>query len=88
MAHAHVSAKQVSKRYCCNERRHNYSTPKSFLEQLRLYESLLGKRERELHLRHGRLQSGLQKLKTTASQVCGNASQESWNCVGDLVTAS
>ncbi|XP_077065347.1 dynein axonemal heavy chain 11 [Siphateles boraxobius] len=69
MAHAHVSVKQVSERYCCNERRHNYSTPKSFLEQLRLYESLLGKRERELHLRHSRLQSGLQKLKTTASQV-------------------
>ncbi|KAL1259213.1 hypothetical protein QQF64_009790, partial [Cirrhinus molitorella] len=69
MAHAHVSAKQVSERYCRNERRHNYSTPKSFLEQLRLYESLLGKRERELQLRHGRLQSGLQKLKTTASQV-------------------
>ncbi|XP_051721899.1 dynein axonemal heavy chain 11 [Ctenopharyngodon idella] len=69
MAHAHTSVKQVSKHYCRNERRHNYSTPKSFLEQLRLYESLLEKRERELHLRHGRLQSGLQKLKTTASQV-------------------
>ncbi|KAI2655454.1 Dynein axonemal heavy chain 11 [Labeo rohita] len=69
MAHAHVSVKQVSERYCRNERRHNYSTPKSFLEQLRLYESLLEKREGELHLRHGRLQSGLQKLKTTASQV-------------------
>ncbi|XP_016337659.1 dynein heavy chain 11, axonemal [Sinocyclocheilus anshuiensis] len=69
MAHAHASVKRVSERYCRNERRHNYSTPKSFLEQLRLYESLLGKRERELHLRHGRLQCGLQKLKTTASQV-------------------
>ncbi|XP_051576917.1 dynein axonemal heavy chain 11 [Myxocyprinus asiaticus] len=69
MAHAHVSVKQVSERYCRNERRHNYSTPKSFLEQLRLYESLLGKRERELQLRYDRLQSGLQKLKTTASQV-------------------
>ncbi|XP_043117616.1 dynein axonemal heavy chain 11 [Puntigrus tetrazona] len=69
MAHAHESVKRVSERYCRNERRHNYSTPKSFLEQLRLYESLLGKRERELHLRHGRLQCGLQKLKTTASQV-------------------
>nr|XP_055065627.1 dynein axonemal heavy chain 11 isoform X2 [Misgurnus anguillicaudatus] len=69
MAHAHTSAKQVSECYCRNERRHIYSTPRSFLEQLRLYESLLKERERELQLRHGRLRSGLQKLKMTASQV-------------------
>ncbi|XP_009290539.2 dynein axonemal heavy chain 11 isoform X1 [Danio rerio] len=69
MAHAHTSVKRVSERYCCNEKRHNYSTSKSFLEQLRLYKSLLENREKELHQRLDRLQSGLQKIKSTASQV-------------------
>ncbi|KAI7806173.1 dynein axonemal heavy chain 11 [Triplophysa rosa] len=69
MAQAHVDAKRVSEHYCRNERRHIYSTPRSFLEQLRLYQSLLEKRERELQLRRDRLRAGLQKLKMTASQV-------------------
>ncbi|KAA0703060.1 Dynein beta chain, ciliary [Triplophysa tibetana] len=69
MAQAHSDAKRVSEHYCRNERRHIYSTPRSFLEQLRLYQSLLEKREMDLQQRRGRLCAGLQKLKTTASQV-------------------
>ncbi|XP_053483492.1 dynein axonemal heavy chain 11 isoform X4 [Ictalurus furcatus] len=69
MAHAHASVKQVSEFYQQKERRHNYSTPKSFLELLRLFGALLEKRDMQLQQRLSRLNSGLHKLKTTASQV-------------------
>ncbi|XP_053089780.1 dynein axonemal heavy chain 11 isoform X1 [Pangasianodon hypophthalmus] len=69
MAHAHASVKQASKRYRQKERRHNYSTPKSFLELLRLFGALLERRDLQLQQRLSRLNSGLHKLKTTASQV-------------------
>ena len=35
MAHAHMSVNEISKKYLANERRYNYTTPKSFLEQVR-----------------------------------------------------
>ncbi|KAK3551295.1 hypothetical protein QTP70_013939, partial [Hemibagrus guttatus] len=69
MAHAHASVKQASESYRQKERRHNYSTPKSFLELLRLFGVLLEKRDMQLQQRLSRLNSGLHKLKTTASQV-------------------
>ncbi|XP_058249288.1 dynein axonemal heavy chain 11 [Hemibagrus wyckioides] len=69
MAHAHASVKQASESYRQKERRHNYSTPKSFLELLKLFGVLLEKRDMQLQQRLSRLNSGLHKLKTTASQV-------------------
>ncbi|KAI5106110.1 dynein heavy chain 11, axonemal, partial [Silurus meridionalis] len=69
MAHAHASVKQANERFRQKERRHNYSTPKSFLELLRLFGVLLEKRDMQLQQRLSRLNSGLLKLKTTASQV-------------------
>lgn len=32
MAHVHISVNELSKQYLINERRYNYTTPKSFLE--------------------------------------------------------
>uniref|UniRef100_A0A8B9HNA4 Dynein, axonemal, heavy chain 11 n=1 Tax=Astyanax mexicanus TaxID=7994 RepID=A0A8B9HNA4_ASTMX len=69
MAHAHASARQAGERYRQSERRHYYSTPRSFLELLRLYGVLLGERNQLLQEKLDRLHSGLQKLKTTAVQV-------------------
>uniref|UniRef100_A0A3B1KJE1 Dynein axonemal heavy chain 11 n=1 Tax=Astyanax mexicanus TaxID=7994 RepID=A0A3B1KJE1_ASTMX len=69
MAHAHASARQAGERYRQSERRHYYSTPRSFLELLRLYGVLLGERNQLLQEKLHRLHSGLQKLKTTAVQV-------------------
>ncbi|XP_051791984.1 LOW QUALITY PROTEIN: dynein axonemal heavy chain 11 [Erpetoichthys calabaricus] len=69
MAYVHSSVNQASEKYCQNEKRYNYTTPKSFLEQIDLYKSLLRKKRRELSQRMERLVSGIQKLKTTASQV-------------------
>ncbi|XP_078721925.1 dynein axonemal heavy chain 11 [Lampetra fluviatilis] len=69
MAFAHASVNAVGERYRRNEKRHNYTTPKSFLEQIKLYQGLLGSKRRELALRMERLDSGLHKLQSTAAQV-------------------
>uniref|UniRef100_A0A8D0L4V2 Dynein axonemal heavy chain 11 n=1 Tax=Sphenodon punctatus TaxID=8508 RepID=A0A8D0L4V2_SPHPU len=69
MAYAHTSVNEISGKYRQNERRYNYTTPKSFLEQITLYKNLLEKKHKKMsqHMEH--LVNGIQKLKTTASQV-------------------
>uniref|UniRef100_A0A3P9AZQ6 Dynein heavy chain 11, axonemal n=1 Tax=Maylandia zebra TaxID=106582 RepID=A0A3P9AZQ6_9CICH len=60
---------QVSVKYQQNEKHFNYTTPKSFLEFMKLYDNLLRKKRTELTQKMERLENGLQKLLTTASQV-------------------
>ncbi|XP_048881302.1 dynein axonemal heavy chain 11 isoform X2 [Brienomyrus brachyistius] len=69
MAYAHTSVNQASEKYRRNEKRYNYTTPKSFLQQITLYRNLLGKKREELACQMERVVNGLQKLQTTASQV-------------------
>uniref|UniRef100_A0A803V8E2 Dynein axonemal heavy chain 17 n=1 Tax=Ficedula albicollis TaxID=59894 RepID=A0A803V8E2_FICAL len=69
MAHVHISVNEVSRLYLSNEHRYNYTTPKSFLEQIKLYQSLLLKKDLELKAKMERLESGLEKLKSTSAQV-------------------
>ncbi|EMP26627.1 Dynein heavy chain 11, axonemal [Chelonia mydas] len=69
MAYAHTSVNEMSEKYYQNERRYNYTTPKSFLEQISLYKVLLEKKYKEMSKRMEHLVNGIQKLKTTASQV-------------------
>lgn len=69
MAHAHTSVNTASRLYLAGERRYNYTTPKSFLEQISLYGKLLKSKARELRGRIERLENGLAKLKSTAAQV-------------------
>ncbi|XP_063306953.1 dynein axonemal heavy chain 11 [Pelobates fuscus] len=69
MAYVHTSVNEMSSKYYQNEKRYNYTTPKSFLEQITLYKNLLGRKRRELSQRMEHLVNGLEKLKTTASQV-------------------
>nr|XP_006007896.1 PREDICTED: dynein heavy chain 11, axonemal [Latimeria chalumnae] len=69
MAYVHISVNEMSEKYRLNEKRYNYTTPKSFLEQITLYKNLLGKKNKELSQRMERLVNGIEKLKTTASQV-------------------
>lgn len=52
-----------------SERRYNYTTPKSFLEQISLYTRLLKTKASELRGRVARLENGLEKLRSTAVQV-------------------
>lgn len=69
MAHAHTSVNTASRQYLASERRYNYTTPKSFLEQISLYTKLLKTKACELRSRVVRLENGLAKLKSTACQV-------------------
>ena len=69
MSYVHKSVNEMSATYLMNERRYNYTTPKSFLEQITLYQNLLSKKNQELQAKIIRLENGLEKLKSTASQV-------------------
>ena len=69
MSFVHVSVNSKSQEYRDNDRRHNYTTPKSFLEQIKLYEGLLRSKRIELLAKMERLENGLQKLQSTAAQV-------------------
>uniref|UniRef100_A0A803T5S7 Dynein axonemal heavy chain 11 n=1 Tax=Anolis carolinensis TaxID=28377 RepID=A0A803T5S7_ANOCA len=69
MAYAHTSMNTMSVKFRQNEKRYNYTTPKSFLEQIMLYKNLLEKKIQEMIQHKERLVNGIQKLKTTASQV-------------------
>ncbi|XP_032374898.1 dynein heavy chain 11, axonemal isoform X1 [Etheostoma spectabile] len=69
MAYVHTSVNQASEKYQRNEKRYNYTTPKSFLQQITLYRNLLEKSRAQLQHKMNRLNSGLQRLQTTAAQV-------------------
>uniref|UniRef100_A0A8C3V2Y5 Dynein axonemal heavy chain 17 n=1 Tax=Catharus ustulatus TaxID=91951 RepID=A0A8C3V2Y5_CATUS len=69
MAHVHISVNEMSRLYLSNEHRYNYTTPKSFLEQIKLYQSLLLKKDKDLKAKMQRLENGLEKLKSTSAQV-------------------
>lgn len=69
MAYAHTSVNSMSRVYLQNERRYNYTTPKSYLEQISLYSKLLKMKSAELSGKIDRLQNGLAKLRSTAEQV-------------------
>uniref|UniRef100_A0A8C4UZ95 Dynein axonemal heavy chain 17 n=1 Tax=Falco tinnunculus TaxID=100819 RepID=A0A8C4UZ95_FALTI len=69
MAYVHTSVNEISRLYLSNERRYNYTTPKSFLEQIKLYQNLLFKKGNDLKAKMERLENGLQKLNSTSAQV-------------------
>ncbi|KAI5108711.1 dynein beta chain, ciliary, partial [Silurus meridionalis] len=69
ISYAHTSVNEVSVKYQQNEKHFNYTTPKSFLEFMKLYGNLLATKRMELTRKMERLENGLQKLLTTASQV-------------------
>ncbi|XP_037666336.1 dynein heavy chain 17, axonemal [Choloepus didactylus] len=69
MAYVHTTVNDLSKVYLSTERRYNYTTPKTFLEQIKLYQNLLAKKRMELVAKIERLENGLMKLQSTASQV-------------------
>ena len=71
MAYVHTTVNEMSKAYLATERRYNYTTPKTFLEQIKLYQNLLARKRMELVAKIERLENGLMKLQSTASQVRG-----------------
>ena len=69
MAHVHTTVNAMSHVYLTQEKRYNYTTPKSFLEQIALYKSLLARKSSELQSNMDRMENGLTKLQSTAAQV-------------------
>ena len=69
MAYVHASVNEISKAYLLNDRRHNYTTPKSYLELINLYVKVLSAKHEEVKSKMGRLENGLEKLRDTAAQV-------------------
>ncbi|KAL2078484.1 hypothetical protein ACEWY4_026169 [Coilia grayii] len=69
MAYVHKTANEMSKSYLMSDRRYNYTTPKTFLEQIKLYQHLLSIKRSELLSKMERLENGLTKLQTTSAQV-------------------
>lgn len=65
MAYVHTSVNEASNMYLQNEKRYNYTTPKSFLEQIALYLNLLSAKNHELTAKMQRLENGLEKLRST-----------------------
>lgn len=69
MSHVHTSVNNMSAVYFQNERRYNYTTPKTFLEQIALYSKLLTEKTKNLKMMIVRLENGLEKLAACAGDV-------------------
>ncbi|XP_041969099.1 dynein beta chain, ciliary-like [Aricia agestis] len=69
MSHVHQSVNKMSAVYYQNERRYNYTTPKTFLEQIALYGKLLNEKTTNLNMTITRLENGLEKLASCAADV-------------------
>ncbi|XP_046432396.1 dynein beta chain, ciliary-like [Neodiprion fabricii] len=68
MSFVHTIVNETSKLYLQNEKRYNYTTPKSFLEQIALYSKLLASKTYDLNSMIVRLENGLTKLASCAIQ--------------------
>lgn len=71
MAHVHSSVNNMSVKYLANDRRYNYTTPKSFLEQITLYMKLLVSKTNDIKYGILRFQNGIKQLISCAAQVSG-----------------
>ena len=56
-------------RYLESVRRNNYTTPKSYLELISLYKSLLAQKRAELRADRERLENGVEKISQASAQV-------------------
>lgn len=69
MAYVHKSVNDISKVYLLNDKRYNYTTPKSFLELVSLYSKLLTEKVKANLDRRQRLENGLIKLASCSTEV-------------------
>ncbi|KAA6358077.1 MAG: putative dynein heavy chain, partial [Streblomastix strix] len=67
--HMHLSVEQASARFLSEMKRHNYTTPTSYLELLNSYEGILKEMDQSIAARHSKLSNGLQTLIRTNSEV-------------------
>jgi len=69
MAFAHTSVTEASLTFQATYRRWNYVTPKSYLELIALYKSLLASKRESVKSGRERLENGLDKIAQAAAQV-------------------
>ncbi|KAH8058729.1 hypothetical protein JL722_5961 [Aureococcus anophagefferens] len=66
MPYSFIEVNNLAKRFQSEERRHVYTTPKSFLELLKLYQVLLEHKREDSDKSITRLKSGLKKMQETS----------------------
>jgi len=71
MAEVHLSIGTANEDFLAQERRYNYTTPTSFLELIRFYKQLLGRKQGKITDQINRLEIGLQTMWSTTEQVNG-----------------
>uniref|UniRef100_A0A7S3JKK7 Uncharacterized protein n=1 Tax=Euplotes harpa TaxID=151035 RepID=A0A7S3JKK7_9SPIT len=71
MSECHLSIANANKDYLARERRYNYTTPTSFLELIKFYKLLLGKKVDKIVDNIERLETGLSTMQSTTEQVEG-----------------
>uniref|UniRef100_A0A7S1X1Q2 Dynein heavy chain ATP-binding dynein motor region domain-containing protein n=1 Tax=Tetraselmis chuii TaxID=63592 RepID=A0A7S1X1Q2_9CHLO len=69
--HIHTSVTSASDRFWAELRRRYYTTPKSYLDLINLYVTLLAEKREEMDTARDRLLNGLMKLKQTNDMVDG-----------------
>lgn len=65
----HQTSKDLSQQYLEESRRHFYITPITYIELIRSFESLLGKKQTEVMQLKNRYETGIEKLLSTEAQV-------------------
>jgi len=69
MAFVHTAVGDASTAFLEAERRYNYTTPKSFLDLIDLYKTMLDKKRKGVLQLKDRLENGLEKMRSAADQV-------------------
>jgi dynein heavy chain len=69
LPHSFKQVNAAATRFFGSDRRYVYTTPKSYLELLKLYEGLLDKKRSSMDAAISRLENGLAKLRDTAEAV-------------------
>ena len=71
MAHVHLSIGDANEAFLIAERRHNYTTPTSFLELINFYKMLLDSKRGGITVQIGKLETGLLIMNNTTEKVDG-----------------
>ena len=66
MPYSFLAVNKISEEYESQERRFNYTTPKSFLELIALYKSMLANQRNKIEGNIKKLSDGVIKLESTA----------------------
>ncbi|KAK9817742.1 hypothetical protein WJX72_001478 [[Myrmecia] bisecta] len=69
MPYSFAAVNEKSKRFLESEKRYNYTTPKTFLELIKLYKSVLARKRQQVQEAIDRLDTGLAKLTKTQKDV-------------------